>query len=228
MEHIIEKVKKCLALSQSSNENEAAVALRQMQALLAKHNLTMTDVYHSDIVERTIHHSASKIPYDTQVLIKVICDAFNCAYFFEKIKSRKGGITFIGDKVSSEIAEYAFTTLLSQMKKQKAAYLKSLKQLHPQLTPYQRTKMGKTYSRFWALAVHKKCENISPDKDKMEKVESYVQKVHPYLEYKITSGPKTKNDALSQHAKAHGVNDGSEANLFHGTGYTPNEKKLIS
>jgi len=41
---IVERIQKLLALSQSSNENEAASALAKAQALLAEHNLSMAQV----------------------------------------------------------------------------------------------------------------------------------------------------------------------------------------
>lgn len=42
--NILEKVKKLLALANSSNENEAKLASARAQALLTKHNLAMSDV----------------------------------------------------------------------------------------------------------------------------------------------------------------------------------------
>ena len=41
---IVERIQKLLALSQSSNENEAASALAKAQAMLAEHNLSMAEV----------------------------------------------------------------------------------------------------------------------------------------------------------------------------------------
>ncbi len=41
---ILEKIKKLIALSESPNESEAAAALSKVQVLLAKHDLTMTDI----------------------------------------------------------------------------------------------------------------------------------------------------------------------------------------
>lgn len=43
-EHVIDLIKKCLALSESPNEHEAAAALAKAQELLQKYNLQMADV----------------------------------------------------------------------------------------------------------------------------------------------------------------------------------------
>lgn len=47
-ERILDKIRKCLALSKSANEYEAATALRQAQKLMAMHDLSHEDV---DLVE---------------------------------------------------------------------------------------------------------------------------------------------------------------------------------
>ena len=44
LERVIRKIKHCLALAQSANENEAATALRQAQALMREYRLTDMDV----------------------------------------------------------------------------------------------------------------------------------------------------------------------------------------
>lgn len=43
-EKVLDKIKKCLALSQSANEHEAAQALKQAQALMEKYEVNAVDV----------------------------------------------------------------------------------------------------------------------------------------------------------------------------------------
>ena len=47
-EDALKKIKKCLALSRSANEHEAAVALRQAQHLMREHGLREQDVSLAD------------------------------------------------------------------------------------------------------------------------------------------------------------------------------------
>ena len=53
MEHekIIDKIKKCLALSNSDNPHEAAAGLRQAQKLMQMHGLNELDIELSDVQE---------------------------------------------------------------------------------------------------------------------------------------------------------------------------------
>lgn len=54
MQTIIDKISKCLALSKSANEHEAAIALRQAQALMQKYKISEKQILISDIKERII------------------------------------------------------------------------------------------------------------------------------------------------------------------------------
>ena len=51
-EKILDKIKKCLALSKSANEHEAAQALKQAQALMEKHEVNAVDIALSEVSEQ--------------------------------------------------------------------------------------------------------------------------------------------------------------------------------
>ncbi len=59
---IIDKIKKCLALSRSANEHEAAAALRQAQKLMQQYRIEMSDVDMSDIAESGIAATVARKP----------------------------------------------------------------------------------------------------------------------------------------------------------------------
>lgn len=58
----IEKIKKCLALSKSANQHEAATALRQAQSLMEKYNIDADDAELLGIVDAEILGSGSQKP----------------------------------------------------------------------------------------------------------------------------------------------------------------------
>lgn len=82
---MIEKVRKLLALSQSSNENEAALAAEKAQAMLAEYNLSMADVATEDKVGEDFIIDADDItesvPWRRQVAGNVARMYF-CSYFY--------------------------------------------------------------------------------------------------------------------------------------------------
>lgn len=62
---IVERIKKLLALSESSNEHEAQLAMLKAQELLVKHKLTIKEVkefkvYNSEIKEKISSVSFTK------------------------------------------------------------------------------------------------------------------------------------------------------------------------
>lgn len=74
LEPAIRKIKHCLALSQSSNENEAATAMRQAQALMREYQLTETDVKLSDVgeVESSMSRAERRPLWDRQLSVLVV------------------------------------------------------------------------------------------------------------------------------------------------------------
>ena len=59
---ILRKIKRCLALARSNNPNEAATALRQAQALMAKYGVTHEDVAISDVESSIAQACSGKTP----------------------------------------------------------------------------------------------------------------------------------------------------------------------
>ena len=57
---ILEKIKKCLALSKSANEHEAAQAMKQAQALMKKYEVDAVDVALSEVSEKELLRSEER------------------------------------------------------------------------------------------------------------------------------------------------------------------------
>lgn len=121
LDRIIRKIKHCLALAQSSNENEAATAMRQAQALMREYQLTETDVHLSDVGEAqsSISRTERRPMWDRQ-LSAVVAKVFNCKSLRSlrwcKIKQRRvEHATFVGVTPAQHIALYAYEALLAKL-----------------------------------------------------------------------------------------------------------------
>nr|WP_137009577.1 DUF2786 domain-containing protein [Aquitalea aquatilis] len=116
-DNILRKIKKCLKLAESSNEHEAAAAMRQAQALMAKHGLNQGDVAISDIKEATSAAGALRKPAKWEaILVQLICRAFAC----QSLHARRGQSAkwvFIGRDANPAIASHTFAQLYRQLKK---------------------------------------------------------------------------------------------------------------
>ena len=144
----IEKIKKCLALSKSANEHEAAAALRHARALMEKFNVTDGDVLASDICETSAKAGATRTPSVWESnLAATACKAFGCRGLF---RQGAGQWSFIGPAAAPEIAQYAFTVLLRQVKKERAAFIAANCK---RLKPASKTRRADLFCDAWVEAV---------------------------------------------------------------------------
>lgn len=108
---IIEKIKKLLALANSSNEHEAALAAGHAQRLLSEHNLAMADIDatnkpdKADKVETVVPKT---LPKWLRHLSSSVSTAFDCQTVHYPAT---GKMVFIGVGADVEIASYTFSYL---------------------------------------------------------------------------------------------------------------------
>lgn len=123
---IIEKVRKLLALANSNNEHEAALAARHVQRLLSQHNLAMADIEagtENRSAERIDLAAARNLPKWVRYLSGGVGSAFDCQVLHDP---NRRTLVFIGVGADPEIASYTFTYLDRTVRKLCTAYLKSL------------------------------------------------------------------------------------------------------
>ncbi|MDD2365155.1 MAG: DUF2786 domain-containing protein [Desulfuromonadaceae bacterium] len=121
---IIEKIKKLLALANSGNEHEAALAASHAQRLLSEHNLAMTDIESfnkPDKADRVETSVSKKLPKWLRHLSSGISAAFDCQAIHHPAT---GKMTFIGVGADVQIAVYTFTYLNSTVRRLCGGYMK--------------------------------------------------------------------------------------------------------
>ncbi len=125
---MLERIKKLMALSQSSNPNEAAIALRRAQKLMEEHQISLDDISLSEIQEQT---EEILPPLRDRVLFTylaaIIGRSFGLDYFFTKKGSSYKTVSFIGPKSRLETACYTFTILARHAVEVKKQYAKQAK-----------------------------------------------------------------------------------------------------
>lgn len=96
-EKIIEKVQKLLALSNSSNEHEAKLAMENANKLLTKYNLSMKDVeeVHSDIIEHVVERSG-RISKWRIVLLQSIAELNFCEVLYLQRINKPKDLIIVG------------------------------------------------------------------------------------------------------------------------------------
>lgn len=131
-DRILDKIKKCLALSASDNENEAASALRQAQKLMELHGVTMEALTGADIGEGKAKSTACTKPAGWEnALCRLLSRAFGCQPlihkgWFNKHTNSNGALAefvYIGLKHQAMTASYAHDVLRRQIIRARAKYL---------------------------------------------------------------------------------------------------------
>ena len=146
---VMDKVRKCLALSKSATGNEAAVALRQAQALMAKHGLTDEHVELSQVVSATAKAGwGISAPQYMVSLVNLVERVFGVIAVFQGWGSRTHAIEYFGIGCQPEIAAYVSDVLRRQLRQDREQYMKTLKRLKRA----NKSRMADLYAESWVYA----------------------------------------------------------------------------
>lgn len=172
---VLDKIKKCLRLAASSNANEAATAMRQAQALMAQHNITLTDVQAAEASSYIASANVKKKPTTWEtILARISANAFSCELIFTSDNwSSRGGWSFVGVGSSPELAGYAFSVLLRQVKRDRAAYIKTDLKRCKQAT---KTVRADSFCLSWVMAASHKITAIAPSAKASTAIAAYMDK----------------------------------------------------
>lgn len=223
------KIRKCLALSTSSEPNEAATALRQAKALMDKHGLSDSDLAFAEIVQAETSASGKKsIPRWESILASSIATTMGCKSIFQsgewsgeryvrpilgnqrsyyRASFKNGSLIFVGPAPRPEIAQYAFERLRRQLKVAKKDFQKTTRS----------PKRIEAYVLGWTVAVAQKVEALLPAESNMDAIEKVLKDrlgVEGTVKTRGTKG--LEQDQATRSAMAQGYFDGEDAELHHG------------
>jgi hypothetical protein len=156
-DRVLDKIRKCLALSKSSNEHEAAAALRQAQKLMELHNVSEVGLV-ADIGENRFKSktSISRPKFWESSLVKLVASAFGCKMYwqphrtYEGPKNYFGEYTLVGPKTQLELAVYTCEVMQRKLVAARTGYLKTLGK---NLDRMQLTQHGDGFAKGWVETV---------------------------------------------------------------------------
>lgn len=167
LERAIRKIKHCLALAQSANENEAATALRQAQALMREYRLTEMDVKLSDVGEvESQFFRVERLPTWERNLSGAVSQVFGCTALYGRQYCKEkdriiARVSFVGVTPAQHIALYAFEALLTKLKFARKQYVSAVRAgVHR--SSYSAETAGDHFALAWVNEVYGKLSALVP------------------------------------------------------------------
>lgn len=178
-ERIIDKIKKCLALGASSNEHEAAAALRQAKKLMDEYGISDLDMHAAGASENRTRAGAIKAPSNWETCLAAkVADAFTCRIIFSRSLRNGGEWVFIGTAPAPELATYAFTVLHRQAKRARAEHIaKALKRCKTAT----KTRRADLFSEGWVCAATALINAFAGTEEQVASIDAYMEKHYPTL-----------------------------------------------
>ena len=168
-EKAIARIKKCMALSKSPNEHEAAAAMRQAQKLMASHGISEEDVDESAVISDFVDHDdyeyAARKPLVIVAVSKLMRQAFGVEAVWERSPTHKHRVRYFGTQPAVVLATYSHTVVYRAAN---AAWRKYLKE-----NPWMKGRRNARASFVlgWCQAVTDKVVALSPDPEVAARIE---------------------------------------------------------
>jgi len=109
--HILSKIKKLLALSESPNEHEASAALAKAQQLMLEPGISAADLEESEFVIHESHHAFSSVPIESRYIRTIVHKHFFCEVVWMTSRHDKPRFRIVGRDEHVLIAEYVWDYL---------------------------------------------------------------------------------------------------------------------
>lgn len=172
LESVIKKIEKCLALSKSSNEHEAAAALRQATKLMAAYNISEEALKGASIGETEADTNAWTRPPGWEMsLLNIIKTAFGCEVIMRLGNSgtkRLTKIVYIGVKHQAKLAAFAHEVLRRQVERDRTKYTAGLHGY----SRGEKIKAGEAFSLGYVDNLRRQVEALAVPPDQAERIKN--------------------------------------------------------
>lgn len=198
-EQVLDKIKKCLALSKSSNEHEAGQAMKHAQVLMKKHNINIASV--------EVNMTSVKVNKTPSQWILYLASVVSNATGTRVINSHMQEFQFFGVESNAEIAVYMFDVLKRQCTYARKQYLKTI-------SDYRTTAKNKYAESFcvgWVKSVSVLVDEFVNSEEDNKKIDAAINAKYNNLRH-----VKSRKKTVSAEAYYSGVDSGKNAQLYHG------------
>ena len=169
---IIDKIHKCLRLADSGNPNEAAMALRQAQAMMRKYKIREEEVRDYQVNEASATSGGYyNPPYWAIALSELVAQAFDCRAYITRAQEQRPSFRFIGVNYAAAVAAYTFTVLFRQLRQARRQYMAELTIDDKQ----EQLRQGNVFAQAWLFRIAKTVAEFTNDHAAQATVDDYVR-----------------------------------------------------
>lgn len=223
----IEKIRKCLALSKSSEPHEAAAALRQALKLMEQFGVDHPELLAAGASEEWSKSAAATVPVRYEVaLAGVVADVYGCELLFSRrpndtLTRIVGGYMFVGVAPAPEVAKYTFDVFARQLRAARRAYIQTKLR---RCGPKNKTARADEFCEGWVYAVRMQMQNTARTDEQTAMIDAYMRANHAEVREfeprtRDVAGRRTTDDHW------HGVAQGRSAVARPGVG-APDTRRL--
>jgi len=191
---IIDKICKCLRLSESGNPNEAALALRQATGMMKKYGISDAQVLAADVTE-SVTQAGERYnpPFWVLALANLVADAFQCRNLISRQYGRRPEFRFIGLGFKSEVATYSYTVLHRYLAQAIEEFQISVKDSCTQDKLASQRRM-EVFAQAWLFRVGRTVSEFIGDNTDKEVIDKYIQEKYGET-CELTGEPMDTQDA---------------------------------
>lgn len=217
----INKIKKCLALGRSSNQHEAANAMRQAQKLMQQYGVDHEALAMSDVSESAAKGRTAALPDWECLLASVVAEVFGCEMLVMRglrlaylVEHRRSKFVFIGTGAAPDVAAYAQDVLARQCARARLDHIAEQPNSCKAIT---KTARGDVFAKAWVFSVERVLEKFAcADRDVLL-LQAYKAQHYPQT---VTLKPKAREVGrnVKRNSWGDGYAAGAKADLKRGLG----------
>lgn len=169
---IIDKICKCLRLSESCNPNEAALALRQAHALMEKYNITEEQLIAAEVAEAAaLAGERYNPPFWALALSELVAKVYACRTLVSRRYGRQPEFRFIGMGAAAEIAKYTFAVLHRSLSRARENFVRDLSEASLE----ERERRGDVFAQAWLFRIARMVADFASTPSNNEAVDRYIK-----------------------------------------------------
>lgn len=213
---IIDKICKCLRLSESGNPNEAALALRQAMSMMKKYGISDAQVMAAEVTE-SVTQAGERYnpPFWALALANLVANAFECRNLISRQYGRSPEFRFIGLGFKAEVATYSYIVLHRYLLRAIEEFELSVKDscIKDDIERQRRTEV---FAQAWLFRVGRTVTEFIGDNADKQIIDEYIQE--KYGETTELAGEPTDTQNADYDDIISGMRAANEVELYRSVG----------